>query len=193
MKRFSIFLVATTLVFCISGSAAAYLYVDFGETQTNVGSIDNLVDKNTLDNSSEESELKFINDYVENHGGSGYTEDQYWKMDYQPTWFSVTDTEKIYTNVHAFQLFHDPAYYLIKTGKADYSHWLFENSDELGWAVINFDDEDLKSIRNTGKISHWGEDGVAPVPEPATMLLFGAGLIGLAGIGRRKIRKAHSS
>ncbi len=33
------------------------------------------------------------------------------------------------------------------------------------------------------------DGGIAPVPEPATILLFGVGLIGLAGTMRRKIKK----
>ncbi len=42
---------------------------------------------------------------------------------------------------------------------------------------------------NNKELSHiawWGKESSQPIPEPATMLLFGAGLAGLAGVARKK-------
>ena len=47
---------------------------------------------------------------------------------------------------------------------------------------------DVDAIRvDTGNGTDNG--GAAPVPEPGTMLLLGAGLVGLASLGRKKFRK----
>lgn len=35
--------------------------------------------------------------------------------------------------------------------------------------------------------------GTAPVPEPATIILMGTGLLGIAGIGRKKLKKSHTA
>jgi len=41
------------------------------------------------------------------------------------------------------------------------------------------------SVVTTSQIN----DGVSPVPEPATLILIGSGLVGLAGFGRKKFKK----
>ncbi len=48
---------------------------------------------------------------------------------------------------------------------------------------IGYSDRDFKDMVVTA-------DDVAPVPEPATILLFGTGLIGLAGFARKKVKKS---
>ena len=50
----------------------------------------------------------------------------------------------------------------------------------INWSGLSFDPDTLV-VLNVG--------GSAPVPEPATMLLLGSGLFGLAGVGRKKLFK----
>ncbi|MFH2058688.1 MAG: PEP-CTERM sorting domain-containing protein [Pseudomonadota bacterium] len=79
-------------------------------------------------------------------------------------------------------------YLLVKDGNNEPFWYLFNLSDTSG---LGWDGMDTIQLQNfwpgNGGISHVSLfGGGTPVPEPATMLLFGLGLLGVAGVSRRK-------
>lgn len=159
---------------------------------TDVGIWDTfLAGTNSLSNSSENSELLWMKEVT---GDTTLTYSQHDAGFGDIKIYDVNDSNDGY----AFELNGAPNFFLIKWGNGgqtdsemDYVAWTaWTNFDNKDWAVISLSDSGLLDtgleIKNIEAFSHYGESNAAPVPEPATILLLGAGLLGTGIVTRRK-------
>jgi hypothetical protein len=186
MKKSAFVLMALCGLLTFASSALA-LTVNSG--LTDVGAVDIRIDQSPL-LSGDAAELDWVRSILGNDISFVTKHDNLTSVDWKQTSESGT---------WAFNLQDSPDYFLVKTGDNgtnNFVDYLFNNLDMKSWAVLDLDTIYVTQVSNIDKVSHISDfnevpDGSpAPVPEPATLLLLGVGMFGLA---MRKKMRSHNA
>ena len=147
---------------------------------TEVGAEDTLIAQTSLASSGEDVELAWVQTILSDPTVtfSGKTE------------LGGTGSEFITDGtLSAFNLVTDPSHFLLKLGGGGTAntdtHFLYENLDDIGWAVFNLSDITTATLTRISHISEF-DGGGNGVPEPSILGLLGIGLLGIA-LGRRRM------
>jgi hypothetical protein len=181
---FKLFLVWAFLMF--SGSAMA-LTIDSGNID--VGEIDEIEASTYIFEPDDANEQAWIEDVL----GSGYVISGSSEV-IEINWSKTDQVETAY----ALELESSPEFYYIwlatnPTNPPQNNAFLYRNIKELAWAVVDITEWEGYVAPggeiNIGRVSHLRDIASVSVPEPATMLMLGSGMLGLVLISRKRSKR----